>query len=126
MEKGSHMSEPTFDSEIKDVLDSFLLGVPGVQTGRVFGYPAYYFAGKLFAVMGQKGVGIKVPTALAQTLLQRGDCEPFEAPTQNEANLWVQLTKPYAADFVHEQGVFRASLEFVADIRDTRLHRYFS
>lgn len=120
------MSEPNYDPDIKDVLDSFLLGVPGVQAGRVYGYPAYYYAGKLFAVMGEKGVGVKVPAELAQTLLARADCQPFDAPTQHDSTVWVQLTKSYAADFVHEQTVFRASLEFVADIRDARLQRYFS
>lgn len=120
------MSEPSYDPDIKDVLDSFLLGVPGVQVGRMYGYPAYYYGGKLFALMGDKGVGIKVPEDLAQNLLQRGDCLPFDAPASNETTIWVQLTKRFPADFVNEQAVFRASLEFVADIRDTRLHRYFS
>jgi hypothetical protein len=39
-----------FNIEHKKVLDEFLLKTPGVVSGKMFGYPAYYIQKKLFAV----------------------------------------------------------------------------
>jgi hypothetical protein len=43
------MTKVTFNPDHKAALDTFLLHLPGVTSGKMFGYPAYYVHGKLFA-----------------------------------------------------------------------------
>jgi len=43
------MGIANFNVEHKKILDSFLLKTPGVVSGKMFGYPAYYINKKLFA-----------------------------------------------------------------------------
>jgi hypothetical protein len=58
------MAKAKYNQRIKKILDSFLLEFPGVTSGKMFGYPAYYAGKKLFACVYENGVGIKVPEDL--------------------------------------------------------------
>ena len=42
------MAKVDFNAEHKKVLDDFLLHLPDVSAGKMFGYPAYYVHRKLF------------------------------------------------------------------------------
>jgi hypothetical protein len=64
------MEHSPFDREHKAILDSLLLGTPGVVAGKMLGYPAYDVCKKLFACVYGHGVGIKVPERLATELVQ--------------------------------------------------------
>ena len=54
------MAKARYNQKIKESLDLFLLGLPGIVPGKMFGYPAYYVGKKLFACVYEDGVGIKV------------------------------------------------------------------
>jgi hypothetical protein len=53
------MVGPSYIPEHKAVLDDFLLTLPGVHAGKMFGYPAYYVNKKLFACVYGEGVGVR-------------------------------------------------------------------
>ena len=57
------MSKVEYNEEHKDILDSFLLDIPIVKPGKMYGYPAYYVGGKLFASLYMDGVCVKIPEA---------------------------------------------------------------
>ncbi len=63
------MGKANFNVEHKKILDSFLLETPGVVSGKMFGYPAYYINNKLFACVYENGVGIKIPGNKANELI---------------------------------------------------------
>ena len=43
------MTKIKYNSKHKEILDNFLLKIPIVNSGKMYGYPAYYVGGKLFA-----------------------------------------------------------------------------
>lgn len=59
------MTKANFNADIKGVMDSMLLDMPQVKPGKMFGYPAYYVKGKMFACVYENGVGLKVPEGMA-------------------------------------------------------------
>jgi len=48
------MMTSKYREDVKATLDGLLLGLPMVRAGKMFGYPAYYVKGKLFAVLRQE------------------------------------------------------------------------
>ena len=71
------MPKMTFNPEVKEVLDSFLLENPEVEAGKAFGLPAYYVNGKMFASVYENGATIKVPIAMVEELLQKDGISEF-------------------------------------------------
>ena len=55
----------------KPVLDDMLLDLPGVQPGKMFGYPAYFAGEKLSICLYEEGVGVKVSAETVQMLLEK-------------------------------------------------------
>ena len=79
-----HMPKSSVKSGHKAILDSVLLGMPGVVEGKMFGYSAYYVNGKLFACIYRKGVGLKVPEEVAAKLLSEKHIVFFPTSRQTE------------------------------------------
>ena len=67
------MSKVKFNPEHKEFLDGFLLSCYDVQTKKMFGYPAYWINGKMFACLYEDGVGIKIPESLTTELLEKSN-----------------------------------------------------
>ncbi len=44
-----NLSKVEYNEKHKEILDSFLLDIPIVNPGKMYGHPAYYVGGKLFA-----------------------------------------------------------------------------
>lgn len=63
------ITKANYNLAIKLVLDSFLLPIPVVVPGKMFGYPADYVNKKLFACVYEEGVGLKVPFENANELI---------------------------------------------------------
>jgi hypothetical protein len=72
------MIKPHYNQRHKEVLDSFLLKMPRVVPGKMFGYPAYYIGKKLFACLYEEGVGIKVPENFANSLIGKDGIISFQ------------------------------------------------
>jgi hypothetical protein len=72
------LAKNRFNAETKQVLDDLLLKSPLAQAGKMFGYPAYYVGGKLFACVFEDTVGLKIPKVLEKKLRQRDDITYFQ------------------------------------------------
>lgn len=72
------MSKAQFNIKHKEVLDTFLLNIPFVKEGKMYGHPAYYVGGKLFASLCMEGVCVKIPESLVAELLKREEIVPFQ------------------------------------------------
>lgn len=55
------MSKVQFNIKHKEVIDTFLLNIPFVKEGTMYGHQANYVGGKLFASLFMEGVCIKIP-----------------------------------------------------------------
>jgi hypothetical protein len=110
------MANSIYNEKHKEVLDAMLLGLPGVRAGKMFGYPAYYVEGKLFACVYGAGVGVKVPGDSAAELLQRPHIVPFQPQGKPQMHEWIQINRQHSADYRHDLDIFQLSLEFVGKL----------
>jgi len=110
------MGNVNFNSEHKSVLDSFLLEIPGVVSGKMFGYPAYYINKKLFACLYENGVGVKIPENKANELLGKKGIfhfQPLGRPIMRE---WIQINREKSEDYLNDQEIFEISIKFVSTL----------
>lgn len=108
------VSKPTFAASHKATLDALLLTMPGVAEGKMFGYPAYYVNGRLFACIYGEGVGVKVPEPVARQLVAKRHVVPFRPFGKPPMREWIQLNRDRSADYHKDLGILRASVEFVS------------
>ena len=117
------MTPATYNQKHKDILDSMLLHISVVQPGKMFGYPAYYVGGKLFACVFQDAVGIKVPESMANELLKREDIVHFQPLGRKKMREWVQINHKISKEYTQEQEIFDASIEFVSSLAGLHIER---
>lgn len=109
------MAKAKFRIEHKKVLDSFLLDIPIVKPGKMYGHPAYYIGGKLFASLFMEGVCIKVPESLVNELIKREGIEPFR-PMGKKMREWILITRDKSEEYLNDQEIFEKSIEYVASL----------
>ncbi len=97
-----------------------LLNMPGVVAGKMFGYPAYYVNGKLFACIYGEGVGVKVPEEVANKLLSKKHIVSFQPLGKSKMREWVQINRARPADYRKDIDILRTSVEFVSQIQATK------
>jgi TfoX/Sxy family transcriptional regulator of competence genes len=102
----------------KAVLDSLLLSLPRVIAGKMFGCPAYYVNGNLFACVYGDGVGVKVPEELAKSLLSKGQIEPFQPKGKSRMREWVQINRSRSPDYRLDMDVLRAAYDYVGTLKN--------
>lgn len=117
------MVKPHYNQRHKDVLDSLLLKMPGVVPGKMFGYPAYYVGKKLFACLYEKGVGIKVPENLANSLIGKDGIISFQPMGKAKMREWIQINREQSSDYRGDEDVFKASIRFVSSLLETKKWR---
>ncbi len=110
------MGKANYNLEIKNVLDSFLLKIPIVVPGKMFGYPAYYVNKKLFACVYEDGVGLKVPFDLANELIGKEGIIPFIPMGRKKMKEWIQLNRELPEAYYNDIEIFKKSVEFVATL----------
>ena len=102
----------------EQVLDSFLLEIPGVKAGKMFGYPAYYVNRKMFACLYEGGLGVKVPEAVAREWLELGRKEivPFQPMGKRNMREWIQINVEADASvhYLEYRSLLLTSGEFVS------------
>lgn len=108
------MSKPIIESCHKVILDTLLLDLPGVMEGSMFGYPAYYANGKLFACIYGGGVGLKVPEEVANRLVAEKRVVPFQPLGRPKMREWIQIDRAISKDYVEVTSLFRTAVEFVS------------
>jgi hypothetical protein len=112
-----------YNATHKKVLDSLLLKIPIVKSGKMFGYPAYYVDKKLFACVYGDAVGVKVPEVLATKLLQRDDITYFQPLGRRRMREWIQIEKDRSMDYSNDSDIFFASIEYVASLQHIDFHK---
>ena len=117
------LSKLKYNAKHKKILDSFLLNIPIVKPGKMFGYPAYYVGGKLFASVYEDAVCVKVPESLANELLKREEIVHFQPMGRRKMREWIQINRNNSEDYLKDQGIFDASVEFVSSIAKTNLRK---
>jgi hypothetical protein len=110
------MGKVKFNIQHKKVLDSFLLKTPGVVSGKMFGYPAYYIQQKLFACVYEDGVGIKIPEDKANELVGNEGIIQFQPLGRAKMREWIQINREKSEDYLNDQEIFVSSIKFVSSL----------
>jgi hypothetical protein len=114
--------KPQFNLNHKKVLDTFLLDNPLVKPGKMYGHPAYYISGKLFASLYMEGVCVKVPESFVKELLKRDGIVPFQ-PMGRKMREWVQINTEKSEDYINYRDIFEKSIEYVASLANIELKK---
>jgi hypothetical protein len=101
-----------FDEEIGKALDDHLLGWPDTSTRRMFGGVAYMVQGKMFAVLDERGVGMKLHSEQRSRALALDWVSPF-SPTGGSFGLWVQFALSGPEAVPNTASWLRAAYDFV-------------
>ena len=106
-------TSPT-DPTRKAQIDAVLLKLPGVVTKKINGLDAYFVSDRMFACISGKGVGLRLPAAVARELqFSRDNIVPFQPAGLGATKEWVQIDRSDAADYEKDLELFQASLDFV-------------
>jgi len=108
------MNKADFNQEHKKVVDSLLLKILGVVSGKMFGYPAYYINKKLFACIYENGVGVKVPENVANDLIGKEGIIHFQPMGKAKMKEWIQINREKSEDYLKDKVIFEKSIKFVS------------
>lgn len=102
-------SDPGFREELRVVLAELLDGRPDVRPGLMFGFPAFYAAGKLVACVYGTGIGLRVPPEHATEL--RGEPSRAFEPYGRTMRAWTFIEPAVAEELHGEQAVLEAAID---------------
>jgi hypothetical protein len=105
---------PGWRAEVLEVLAPRLAEVPHVHPGKMFGFPAFYAAGRLFACVYGQGVGLKLPRERVTELLRQPGFVPFQPYGKPMMREWVEIRRPGAEDYAADLALFVEAARFVA------------
>jgi hypothetical protein len=112
------MSTDTPQSIRKAQIDALLLRLPGVSARKINNLDAYFVSDKMFACISGKGIGLRLPVAVATELqFSRENVVPFQPGGLATTREWIQIDRDDAADYEKDLEIFQASLEFVKGAR---------
>lgn len=112
------MSIDTPSSSPKTQIDALLLTLPGVSARKINGLDAYFVSDKMFACISGKGIGLRLPAAVATELhFSRDNTSPFQPGGIAATREWIQIERADAAEYAKDLELFQASLEFVKNSR---------
>ena len=104
----------TPESERKSRIDAVLLKLPGVSAKKIGGMDAYVVGDRMFACISGKGVGLRLPVAVATELqFSRENVVPFQPGGMASTREWIQIDRADAADYEKDLELFQASIDFV-------------
>jgi fructose-1,6-bisphosphatase/inositol monophosphatase family enzyme len=99
---------------VTSLIDALLLKLPGVSGKKINQLDAYFVSDKMFACISGKGVGLRLPAAVATELqFSRDDVEPFQPGGSASSREWIQIDHADAAEYANDLALFQASLDFV-------------
>lgn len=102
-------SDPEYREDLRRVLAEMLDGRPDTRPGLMFGFPAFYAAGKLVACVYGTGIGLRVPPEQASQL-RGAPTRPFE-PYGRLMRAWAFLEPAAADDLRHEAAILEAAID---------------
>jgi hypothetical protein len=116
------LNKAKYNLKHKEILDSFLLKNPFVKPGKMYGHPAYYIGGKLFASLYLEGVCVKVPETIKSDLLLKDYIEPF-TPMGRKMKEWILINRKKSEDYLKDKDIFKLSIEYVASITGIKINQ---
>ena len=102
-------SDPGYRDELRAVLADMLDGRPDTRPGLMFGFPAFYAAGKLVACVYGSGIGLRVPPEQA-TRVRGAPTRVFE-PYGRVMRTWSFLEPAAPDDLRSEAAVLEAAID---------------
>ena len=112
------MTAETPQAARKSQIDAVLLKIPGVSARKISGLDAYFVSDKMFACISGKGVGLRLPVAVATELqFARENVVPFNPGGVTSTREWIQIDRADAADYEKDLELFQASVDFVKAAR---------
>jgi hypothetical protein len=114
------MAKVNFNVEHKRILDEYLLKIPGVVSGKMFGYPAYYINRKLFACVYEKGIGVKIPEDKVNELIGNEGIIHFQPMGRAKMREWIQINREKSEDYLNDQEIFDISIRFVSTLANKK------
>jgi TfoX/Sxy family transcriptional regulator of competence genes len=78
------------DPEVREALDAFILPWEDVSSRAMFGGVAYMVKGKMFAMLGEGVVAMKLPDELRSRALTMAGVSPFK-PSGSNFGQWIQF-----------------------------------
>ena len=108
------ISTDTPESSRKAQIDALLLKLPGVSARKINGLDAYFVSDRMFACISGRGIGLRLPAAIATELqFSRDNVVPFQPAGLASSREWIQINRAEAAEYEKDLELFQASLEFV-------------
>ena len=108
------MSADTSSPSRKDSIDAVLLKLPGVSAKKIGGLDAYVVGDRMFACISGRGIGLRLPVAVATELqFSREGVGPFNPGGKASTREWIQIDRAEAADYAQDLELFQASIDFV-------------
>ena len=105
--------ETRWNEEVGAALVEAAEELPDTRAGKMFGHPALYARGKLFACAFGDGVGLKLPPEVVASLAQEESFEPFQ-PYGRRMREWT-LLRATDRDAVRARlGLLEQSARFAA------------
>ena len=97
----------------KAQIDALLLK-PGVVGKKINGLDAYFVGDRMFACISGKGIGLRLPVAVATELqFSRDNVVAFNPAGVGSSREWIQIDREDAADYARDAELFQASMDFV-------------
>ena len=98
----------------KTQIDELLLKLPGVSARKINSLDAYFVSDRMFACISGKGVGLRLPVAVATELqFSRDNVTSFQPGGMASTREWIQIDREDPAEYAKDVELFQASLDFV-------------
>jgi hypothetical protein len=110
----SRPASPGYRADVMEVLDRLLGKRPEVTRGKMFGFPAFYAGGKLFACVYGDGAGLKLPQGAIRTLEGKPGITPFQPYGKARMKEWIHIRHDQPGAFSEDAALFQASIRFVS------------
>jgi predicted DNA-binding protein (MmcQ/YjbR family) len=102
----------------KSAIDTLLLKLPGVVAKKINGLDAYLVGDKMFACISGEGVGLRLPSKIADELqFSRANVGHFNPGGMSSTREWIQINRADAADYAQDAELFATSHAFVKAAR---------
>ena len=102
------------DADRKARIDAVLLKLPGASAKKIGGMDAYVVGDRMFACISGKGVGLRLPVAVATELqFSRENVGPFQPGGLTSTRQCIQIARLDPADYEKDLELFQASIDFV-------------
>ena len=88
--------------------------LPETRRGKMFGHPALYARGKLFACAFGDGVGLKLPAEVVAALVEEEGFEPFQPYGKAGMREWALLRATDRETVLARSDLLEQSALFVA------------